>query len=198
MIVKKKNYFCRKFQHKTMKTKFITLIIVMAFTFTGCKNEKSVDSLDVVTPEVVDNTFKVTVKTIVKKDDDFSLYYTEDGSTDFKIAPIWMAVKGSSNEQDVVFTLPEDVIPTQVRLDFGMKQDQEDIIFKGFKFEYQGKSFEKSGPELAIYFTPDLTKCTFDATTGTIKAVVKNGKKEFPSLYPNATPIQTEIAKLVK
>ncbi len=198
MIVKKNIYFCQKFEHKTMKTKFIAFFIVMAFAFTGCKDEKSVDSLEVVKPEVVDKSFKVTLKVIVNKDDDFSLFYTEDGSADFKTAPIWLGVKGSTNEQEIVYTLPEDVIPTQIRLDFGMKQDQGDIILKGFKFEYMGKTFEKSGSEVAIYFTPDLTKCTFDAATGTIKAVVKDGQRQYPSLYPNTLPVQTEIDKLVK
>ena len=181
-----------------MKTKFITLLVVFTTLLIGCKNEKSVDNLNVVTPELIDNTFKVTLNVIVKKNDDFSLFYTEDGSIDFKGNPIWQNVKGSDNAQDVVFNLPENVIPTQLRLDFGMKKDQEDIILKSVKFEYLGKKFEVSGPNIAIYFTPDVTKCNFDATTGTITAVIKDGVRQFPSLYPNELPVKTEIEKLVK
>lgn len=181
-----------------MKTKVLSFLTVMVLVFSGCKNEKSVDTLEVKKTEVVDKNFKAILKVIVKKDDDFSLFYTEDGSTDFKEAPLWMHVKGSANEQEVTFNLPEDVIPTQLRLDFGMKQDQEDITFKSFKFDYMGKTFEKSGAEIAIYFTPDLTKCTFDPATGIIQAVVKNGKREYPSLYPNTTPMKTELDKLVQ
>ena len=181
-----------------MKTKVLSLLIVMAIVFTGCKNDKSVDSLEVKKAEVVDKTFKVTLKIIVKRDDDFSLFYTEDGSADFKGEALWLGVKGSSDEQEVTFTLPEDVIPTQLRLDFGMKQDQEEIILKGFKFDYQGKTFEKSGPEMAVYFTPDLTKCTFDPATGIIKAVVKDGKAQFPSLYPQVDAMKIALDNLEK
>lgn len=178
-----------------MKSKFIAFFAVLAIALTGCKNEKSVDNLEVVKPEVVDNTFKATFKVTVKKDDDFSLYYTEDGTINFNKPALWLKVKGSDSPQDVTFTLPEDVIPTQLRFDLGMNQNQEDIVFQGFKLEYMGKTFEKSGPELAMYFNPDPSKCTFDPNTGLVKAV---GEKKCPSFYPHETPMTKAIDAVVK
>lgn len=178
-----------------MKAKFIAFFAVLAIALTGCKNEKSVDNLEVVKPEVVDNTFKATFKVTVKKDDDFSLYYTEDGSINFSLPAVWVKVKGSDSPQDVVFTLPEDVIPTQLRFDPGMNQSQDDIVFQGFKLEYMGKTFEKSGAEVATYFYPDATKCTFDPATGTVKAI---GEKKYPSFYPSEAPMTKAIESIVK
>ena len=68
-----------------MRTKFLIATLVLLGIFSSCKNEKSVDSLEVVQPEVtVDNSFKVTLGVIVKKEDNLSLFFTEDGSIDFK------------------------------------------------------------------------------------------------------------------
>jgi hypothetical protein len=182
-----------------MKTKQILLFLMFTALFTGCKNEKSIDSLDVVKPEeVVENAFKVTLEVIVKKDDDFSLYYTEDGSIDFsKIAPIWVGVKGSESPQKVVFTLPEEVLPTELRLDFGMNKAQEDIILKSVTMEYIGKTRTIGCPELVSFFRADDNKCTFDHVTGTIKALVKDGVRQYPSLYPHETMLMPEIQKII-
>lgn len=182
-----------------MKTRIILSILLVTVFFTGCKNDKSVDSLEVVTPEVVDNTFKVRMNVTVKKDDTFSLYYTEDGSTDFtKIPPLWMVVKGNPSHQDVVFTLPPDVIPTQLRLDFGMNKDQEPLIINSFQMNYLKNEFKIPGNQFFIYFDPDLTKTVFDKTTGTISGVVKDGVRQSPSFYPNADPLGKEIKKIVR
>ena len=180
-----------------MKNNFIVFIVLMSTIFIACKNEKSVDSLEVVTPEVV-NAFIVTLDVSIKKDDDLSLYYTTDGSIDFsKIPPIWLGVKGSNDFQKVVFTLPEGIKPTQLRLDFGMNKDQEDIILKSVKMEYIGKSRIIACPEFVTYFRADDNKCSFDPVTGVIKALVKDGVRQYPSLYPHESTLMPEIQKIL-
>ncbi len=181
-----------------MKTRIILSVLLVTTLFTGCKNDKSVDSLDVVKPEAIDNSFKVTLDVIVKKDDDFSLFYTEDGSIDFKGVPIWLGVKGSDGVQQVVYTLPQDVFPTELRLDFGMKKDQEDIVLRSVNLEYKGKKRTIAGSELGNFFRPDDSKCSFDPGTGIIKAVVQDGVRKYPSLYPHEANLKPEIEKLAK
>jgi hypothetical protein len=181
-----------------MKTRIILSVLLVAIFFTGCKDEKSVDNLEVVTPEVVDESFKVTINATVKKDDTFSLYYTEDGSTDFKLEPLWLAFKGNNAPQDIVFSLPKDVLPTQIRLDFGITKDQEPIVINSFKMSYYKKEFQIPGNQFFIYFDPDLSKTVFDKNTATVTAVVKDGARQSPSFYPNTKPLGDEINKLVK
>jgi len=181
-----------------MKIRIITAIALIATIFVGCKDDKSVDNLEVVKPEVVENFFKVSVSVIAKKDDDFSLFYTEDGSTDFKTEPIWKGAKGQEGEQTIVYNLPEEVYPTQLRLDFGLKKDQDDIVLKSVVMEYKGNKREIKGAELGSFFRADENKCTFDPTTGIIKAVVKDGQRQYPSLYPLEKVLGPEILKLAK
>lgn len=182
-----------------MKTKFIIAVLVLLGIFTGCKNEKSLDSLEVVKSEVaVDDSFKVTLGVIVKKDDNLSLFYTEDGSIDFKGEPIWQGVKGNDGVQEVVYTLPEGVFPTQLRMDFGMNKDQEEMVLKSVLLEYKGNKKEFIGANLANFFRADENKCTFNPSTGVIKAVVKDGVRQYPSLYPHEASLLPEINKLAK
>lgn len=178
-----------------VKPLFFYLFLLLTFS---CKNEKDIDSLEIVRPQLTDNVFKVSLKVTVKKDDDFSLYFTTDGTTDFKADPIWMSVKGSSEEQKITFSLKKEIIPTQLRLDFGMKKDQEDIILKSVVLEYNGKKREIIGAELGTYFRADDNKCTFDPATGIIKALVKDGVRQNPSLYPQEKVLNQEIDKLAK
>ncbi|OYU85523.1 MAG: hypothetical protein CFE24_01060 [Flavobacterium sp. BFFFF2] len=173
-------------------------VFIIAMLFVGCKNEKSVDDLNVVKSEAVDNSFKVTVNVIAKKDDDFSLFYSEDGTTNFSAKPIWQKVKGNDVEQSLVYTLPEEVYPTELRLDFGLNKVQEDIVLKGLVLEYKGKTKLIAGPELGKYFRADQNKCTFDPATGVIKALVTNGERQGPSLYPHETVLKPEMEKLAK
>lgn len=182
---------------KNMKAKIVLVLALVSTFFIGCKNEKSVDSLEVVQQEVLDDKFKVTLDVIVKKDDNLSLYYTEDGSIDFsKIAPIWIGVKGSEGTQKVVFTFPKEVKPTQLRIDFGMNEEQPDIVLENVTLEYMGQSRVIGRPELVSFFRADDSKCTFDHVTGVIKALIKDGKRQYPSLYPHETILSPEIDKL--
>ena len=112
-----------------MKNTILGALILLLTTLTSCKNEKSVDNLEVVTPQVVDESFKVTVDVVVKKDDDFCFFYTDGSGPAFK-DPIWTGVKGSETPQKVTYTIPDENFPSEIRLDFGMKKDQEDIVLK--------------------------------------------------------------------
>ena len=182
-----------------MKTNIFTVVILIATLFTGCKDNKSLDSLEVVNPEVkVDDTFKVTINALVKKNDSFSLYYSLDGTTDFKIEPLWLEFKGSETAQDIVFELPNEVIPTQIRLDFGLSKDQEPIVINYFKMNYLNNEFKIPGNQFGMYFNPDPTKTIFDYNTATVTAVVKDGIRQSPSFYPHIKPLGDEIKKLMK
>lgn len=180
-----------------MKAKIVLLVTLISTLLIGCKNEKSVDSLEVVQQEVLDDNFKITLDVIVKKDDNLSLYYTEDGSIDFSNAPpIWVGVKGSDGSQEVIFNFPQEVRPTQLRLDFGMNEEQPDVVFEMITMEYMGQSRVIARPELVSFFRADDSKCSFDHVTGVIKALAKDGKRQYPSLYPHESALAAELAKL--
>jgi hypothetical protein len=181
-----------------MRTKSIVVLLFSVLLTLGCKSDKTEEGK---ADAPVDNSpkgFRVTLNVTVKKDDVFSLFYTEDGTADFKKDPIWIDAKGSETAQNVVFNLPEEVVPTQFRVDFGRNKDQEPIKINSFKMEYYQKSFEIPGDKFYIYFDADLSKTVYDKNAATVSAVVKDGERMFPSFYPNQLPLGQEIQKLTK
>lgn len=178
-----------------MKLKTITIFVLLFTLFTGCKNDTS----PTVKPPGIDNNFKITLNVIVKKDDNFSLFYTQDGTTDFsKIKPLWVGVEGKENVQKVVYTLPKKAVPTQLRLDFGLAKNQENIFLKSVIIENNGKKRAINGAELAGFFIADVKKCTFNASNGIIKAVIEDGVRQYPSLYPQEETLKAELEKLAQ
>lgn len=179
-----------------MKIKQFFLGLVLASAVLSCKNQTKNQTIN---EEVLSQStsFKVIVNVVVKKNDDFCLLYTQDGTINFKDG-VWKEVKGSDVEQTVEFYLPEDIYPTQLRLDLGRSKEQDDIIIKSVKFDYLGNVLELVGPQVGVFFTADASKCTYDFETGVVKRLVKDNIKQSPSLYPHELVQANELPKLMK
>lgn len=179
-----------------MKTKFITILLV-AFTLFSCKQEKKSADADVKKDEV-SNVFQVVFELNVNIDDHFRIYYTEDGSINFNEEHcVWADIKGSPETQKVVFNLPENTIPTQIRWDLGVNKNQEDMVIKSFNMSYLGKTFEAKGPLFFKYFRPNPLSTTVIVDKGIVKNMKKGDVYVGPSFYP-AVPLAEEIQKLIK
>ncbi len=179
-------------------TQFFTFTILLSLIFSCQEGVKKVETTSVPTDaEMLDNSFNVTLKVIATKDDDFCVLFTEDGSINFKEG-VWKEVKGAPTEQIIKFSLPSDVIPTQLRLDLGKNATQTDLVLKSVQFEYQGNARLLEGVEMGAFFRADESKCTFDPVTGIIKSVMNDGVLASPSLYPHETTFAAEIPKLVR
>jgi len=178
-----------------MKLKKLFIVLILVVIVVSCKDEAKSTENEVQAQETnaVTNAFTVTLNFVAKNNDDFCLLYTEDGSLDFKEG-IWKEVKGSDSDQTIEFSLPENTFPTQLRMDLGKNQDE--ILLKTVKFEYNGKSREIKGFETGVFFRADASKCSYDATMGIIKPIIKDGKKEAISLYPNEKVMAAELPKL--
>jgi hypothetical protein len=110
---------------------------------------------------------------------------------------VWVEIKGKPEQQEVVFNLPDNTIPTQLRLDLGVNKDQEEMEIKNFKMDYMGKTFEVHGANFFTYFSPNLECTTIDRARYTIKPIKKEKGYFGPSFYPEPLVAQ-EISKLVR
>ena len=181
-----------------MKTNFFFFVLFISIFFSSCKDDKATNALDAVNDVKNEDSFKVTLELIAKKDGDFRLYYTEDGTINFKDNPVFKDVKGSEIVQQVVYNLPGGIYPTEFRLDFGFEKNQEEVILKSVTFEYKGKKRSLVGADMVGFFREDGSKCTFDAKTGSIKAIVKDGISQSLSLYPHEENLMKELTALAK
>lgn len=173
---------------------------MLTTVFVGCKNESNSNDANDLTKQVpLEEGFRVSLEVIVKKDDSFHLYFTEDGTIDFgKNQPISAKVIGSENAQNVIFNIPNDFFPNEFRFDLGSNLEQEEIILKSIKFDFKGKTKSLVGSEIGMYFRADGTNCIYDISTGSIKGKVVDGKRLMPLLYPHEEALRLEIEKMMK
>jgi len=177
--------------------KVILIFSVLAFTVVSCKKTETENKEEAKPTADVKQNFSVELDVISQIKDDFSLYYTEDSTINFTSdKAVWTGVKAQPASQKVTLNLSEEIIPSDIRLDFGINKEQEDIVLENFKVSYYGKSFQARGSDFFKYFIPnDSIKTEIDEVKGTVK-FLKNSKKFMtPFFYPNQK-ILDEIKKI--
>lgn len=181
-----------------MKAKYFIAAMLITVFITSCKNGEAKDASDATLEKsVVKENFNVEMDITAETKDDFTVYYTEDNTNDFSgEKAIWCGIKGGLTPEKVVFDLPEDVIPTNIRLDFGIIKDHKDVMVHNIKLAFHGKDFNIKGSDLLNYFIiNDKIQTTIDAAKGTITLKVDPAKNDGTYYYPKQELLD-QIAKM--
>lgn len=179
--------------------KRLILFVFSLLLFVSCKKEdkKLDESKDAVAEKVMDTVFTVTLNATVKKDDSFQLYYRKQAETTYEeTSSFFVEFKGSDKPQDIVFRLPDGVIPDNIRLDFGTNKEQSEIKINNFKMSYFDKSFEVKGSDFFNYMLVETKTASFDKDNAIIKPLLVNGGYDPQSTSEKA--LFDEIQKIVK
>lgn len=183
---------------KKMENTIKSLLVLVLITFTSCKNKEN--GVDPKLEEKPKNEFfSVELDVVNTLEDNYALYYTEDNSINFvSDKALWSGVKGQPQSQKVVFKLSEEIVPTDIRLDFGIVKSQKEVILENVKMDYYGKSFQFKGSDFLNYYRlNDSIKTEIDQVKGTIK-FLQNPKRYNPIFfYPNERLLE-EIKKIYK
>ncbi len=170
-----------------MKNKFLVLVLAVFTTLVSC-NDKKEGNKEESAP--VNEFFSVEVEALASKSDDFAMYFSEDGTSNFKdINAKWYGINGGKESQVVLYNLSEEIVPTHIRLDFGLK-NQDSVVVKSVKFDYYGNKFQFKGSDFFNYFIKDeqfLTKT--DPAKGTLTILAKEGVYKTPYYYPTQLTI---------
>lgn len=95
---------------------------------------KGVDNKD------LKNTFLVILNVLANKNDNFQLFYTEDYMLSFnEDQSIIKLISDANDYQNIVFTLPSNVLPDRLRIDVGSNRNQKVIKIKSLLFRYNDK-----------------------------------------------------------
>lgn len=179
--------------------KRIILIVFCICLFVSCKNEnKPLDeNAEVAEKKVIDTLFTITLNTTIKKDDSFQIYYrTASQPTYIETNSFFTEFKGSDKPQDIVFRMPDGIIPDYIRLDFGTNKDQDPIIINNFKMSYFGKVFETKGSGIFNYLLVAQKTATVDKDKSVLLPLTVDGIHD-----PQATSekaLYDEIQKIIK
>lgn len=184
-----------------MKANKLVLMLFLTMALIGCKNEEKVEtSIETTTEAPKAEVYTFTLNAVIKADDDFQIFFKEDNDPQSpfeEVNSVWSgAIKGNENAQDIVFTLPEGVYPTQIRFDFGQKK-QDEILVNSLKVEFKEKSVVFKGADFFNFFTPDDNFVKIDKTTSKIIPIEQKDGAFDPMLYSN-TDFNTEMSKLAQ
>ncbi|MXN92573.1 hypothetical protein GR160_15195 [Flavobacterium sp. Sd200] len=147
---------------------------------TGCKNKSSLQTIP-----AVDN-FRVEMDVNASKKDDFTVYYNETNNLDFSgDYAQWKGIEGGKDET-VTIDMPKGVIPTDIRLDFGVNKEQQYVTVKNIKFSYNTSAFTIKGSDFFKFFNEDKNfKTETDTVQGTLKIMAQDGIYKTPYFYPS-------------
>ena len=133
-----------------MKTKLLIAALASTVLF-SCKSDKQEEPAAPKKP-----TVKVALDLVIKKDDSLQLFYIQHGETEYNGAlTVWAPVKGSDEPQEVLFDLPEDVLPTKLRIDLSKNKEQDPIEVKKFTIKYKERAFQVKDTMFYQYFIPN-------------------------------------------
>lgn len=164
-----------------MKANKILVGLLLSLALVSCKNEtKKDDASEVATEqsEVKQDVFTITLNAIVKKDDSFQVYYKEvqDDQIPFEEKnSMYVDVKGSDQAQDIVFNLPPDVLPNQIRLDYGINKEQPTIKINSLNFKYLGKTVDLNGKDFFKHFIFNNSTVKVDTINSTLTPILDKG-----------------------
>lgn len=167
--------------------KKILLTIIALTLFVSCKKEAENQPKTDVVEEQVNPNFNVVVFAFAAQKDDFALYFTEDNTIEFKPEQaIWCGIEPGQANQRVYFEVPEERLPTHLRLDFGLNKAQDSVIIEKIKLNYLKNSFEIKGSDFFNYFNQDENfKTRIDEKNGTLVVYKKEAEYKTPFFYPN-------------
>ena len=147
----------------------------------------------------IKENFRVELDVAAQKMDNFTVFYTETGKDDYSPdKAVWNGVKGGSIEEHLAFDLPAEIIPTNIRLDFGISEDRADVVLKKVKFIFYENSFEIKGAEFFNYFIKsDQIPSEINPADASIKFIKIPTRKEGTYFYPRKELLD-KIAQITK
>ena len=189
-IILNLNIFLQK-KHTQMKTKLFFLNVLMLVSLISCKNKEEEKPIE----EVKANTFDVIVDLDIKNDDELILFYKDPSISFFdEKNTVYYGIKGKNEHQTITFSLPEGVLPNDIRFDVSSKKDQKPIKINSITLSFEERLFKIDEKNLLKYFTPNEF-INFDETTG-IATFVRKGENydpyflTKPAIYPELEKVR--------
>lgn len=173
-----------------MNKKNILINLLAIVCFISCKYKDVQEPVE----EVKANTFDVIVDLNIQKDDELILFYKDASIAYFDAKnTVYNGVKGKVEAQTITFSIPEGILPNDIRFDISSKKEQQPIKINSIALSYNGKIFKVKQQDLLKYFTPNEF-INFEATTGTASFIEKEGN--YDPIFNTKPAIYVELEKL--
>lgn len=177
-----------------MKTQVVVVLLAIHALTVSCNSDKK---QEVDTASAKPSEIRVVLDAKVEVDDSFQVFYTEDGSFNFtEESSVRVNVNGSNNSQQIVFSLPEEVILSNFRIDTGENPDQKPIVVNSLTVQFYERKLEMKNMEIIQYFYPNQ-HLTLDYAKSSLVANPSHTGVYDPFLFPQE-PLTKALADLMK
>ena len=177
-----------------MKAKVILVSLFLLISFLSCKNETKKGEVKPI-EEIKANTFDVVVDLNIKKDDELILFYKDASISYFdENHTVYAGLKGNEQSQKAIFSLPEGVLPNDIRLDISSNKKQEPIKINSIELVFEGRKFRIDSKDFEKYFKPNEF-INFDSSSSTAAMFEKDEK--FDPYFTTHNAIYVELEKVL-
>jgi hypothetical protein len=174
-----------------MKKIFLS-VLFSSLLLLSCKGDK--DTEKEVTEKL--KAFTITFDAIVEKDDVFQIFYNEDGTDNFPAEnAVTINIVGNPNTQEIIFVLPDDVMPSALRFDIGANKELTQVTFKGFKIEYLQNVLKSDAKDFHKYFYPN-TQVELDSVSAVAKIKMLEADQGYDPILGSTTELKAKIQSL--
>ncbi|MBT8254151.1 MAG: hypothetical protein HKN00_08345 [Flavobacteriaceae bacterium] len=120
--------------------------------------------------------FTLTINALVELDDEFILYYLEEGQKDIKKEnSVAVKLSGSPSIQQLEFKLKDDTLPTNLILRFAQETPEQKVTFMNSVITYGSSEFIIDAPRFFQFFNPnECINFNKEENSATVKEV--NGR----------------------
>ncbi|NHM07780.1 hypothetical protein G4D82_11155 [Flavobacterium sp. CYK-4] len=170
--------------------KIITTTLALFFLL-SCKESRIFESESIKN----NNCFEVLLNLRITQNDQLLLFYKDASIAYFDDAHTVLAkVKGSPAPQSIVFTLPAEVYPNDLRLDISSNKNQSPIVIYGVDLRFQGRTFHIGQDDFGRYFSPNQYIGYNSATaTATLSAI----EDQYDPFFNTKEIIYKELEKIL-
>ena len=165
-----------------MKVKVIIAVLTFFFLLSCNKSVKE--------------DFSINIDLVIKQNDSIQLFYSDDGTLNFtEKKSFWKKIKGSPRNQTIKLVIPKNILPNQLRIDFGRNPKQEAIVLNKVELNYAKQEIILKGYEIYTLFRIDDSNTILDKRKGTLNRKTLN-QLVGPSIYPFGDKLKKRLQHL--
>lgn len=141
--------------------------------------------------------FSLTLKAMLKTDDQLQLFYIQEQSEGYGINQmITKDIVGSHNYQSITFELPKEDYPLNLRLDLGVNKNQGSISIEECILKYGNSSYVIKGEQFKEYFILNAgVQLATDAKTFYLKSFMEQGTEKYDPFMQGSPKLNEALLK---
>lgn len=141
--------------------------------------------------------FSLTLEVLMEKDDHLQLFYIQESTENYSVDQmLTQDVKGSSKFQSIIFDMPSEFYPFNLRIDLGTNPEQSVIKINKCTLKYGDKKVDIKANEFKDYFFFNQgVEMTSDPTSFKLKTFKEGASNKYDPFLMGNQKLNTTLLK---